>query len=77
MTDIEILEDAITTLGRMTIPVELAEQITIPIYNVRNNLILLLDAIHKKLDEEPVISAPQIVEADEVPLEEDEEIPGD
>lgn len=77
MTDIEILEDAITTLGRMTIPVELAEQITIPIYNVRSNLILLLDAIHKKLDEEPVISAPQIVEADEVPLEEDEEIPGE
>lgn len=77
MTDIEILEDAINTLGRMTIPVELAEQITIPVYNVRNNLIMLLDAIHKKLDEEPVISAPQVVEADAVPLEEDEEIPGD
>lgn len=77
MTDIEILEDAINTLGRMTIPVELAEQITIPVYNVRNNLIMLLDAIHKKLEEEPVISAPQVVEADEVPLEEDEEIPGD
>lgn len=77
MTDIEILEDAIRTLGSMAIPVDMAEQITIPVFNVRNNLIMLLDAINKKLNEEPEISDLKIVPAEDVPLEEDEEIPGE
>ena len=51
-TDIEIIEDAVKTLGNISIPVSLFSTIGIPIARVHGNLGILLEAVKKKIVEE-------------------------
>lgn len=60
MTDLELLDNAINTLGSIQLPVAYIQSATLPIYNVRQDLIALSDAIKKHAEgaapeEEPVL----------------------
>ena len=46
MTDVEILKNAVDVLGAINVPVGLLESIGAPIYQVRKNLKMLLDAVN-------------------------------
>ncbi len=48
MSDIELLQKCIKDLGTISIPTVLLEQIAIPIYNVRQNLIALRQSIEEQ-----------------------------
>lgn len=52
MTDIDLLKESVNTLGNIPIPAKLIESIGIPIYNVRSNLITLINAVTEKQAEE-------------------------
>ena len=45
MTDIEMLNNCINELARISVPVVLTEQIGIPVYNVRQDLIRLANSV--------------------------------
>lgn len=70
MTDLEILKKAITDLGAISVPNLLLEQIALPIYNVRQSLIGLLNAINKQQKEE----SSEDVEVISVDMDPEEEI---
>lgn len=53
MTDLELLQKCVTDLGNISIPAVLIEQIGIPVYNVRQNLIALVNAVKTKNSEQP------------------------
>lgn len=85
MTDLDILANAINTLGTISVPVELVERITMPIAKVRNDLTVLYQAIAqakanaKKVEEEAAAKAakaaveePQLAEEDFTPEEIDQ-----
>lgn len=48
MTDIEILTNCINEMARINIPAGLIEQIGLPIYNIREELINLANSIIEK-----------------------------
>ena len=52
MTDIEVLQKCINDLGQISIPASMIEQIGIPVYNVRQNLISLHLAVLDKIEED-------------------------
>lgn len=52
MTDIELLEQSITTLGSINVPIALIDQIGAPIYQVRKNLLSLLKAIQDNISKQ-------------------------
>ncbi len=52
MTDLELLQKCIAELGGISIPTVLIEQIGIPVYNVRQNLIALMNSVQKKSAEQ-------------------------
>lgn len=45
MTDIDILKDAVKVLGNIRVPVELFDSIGAPVYQVRQNLVALLQLV--------------------------------
>lgn len=51
MTDMEILKDAINTLGGLNVPIAMIDQFGSQVNRVRNNLIMLYQAIIKKQKE--------------------------
>lgn len=51
MTDLDLLQKSIQTLGAVSVPVGLTEQIGIPIYNVRADLITMFKSISAKIAE--------------------------
>lgn len=52
MTDIEILTNCINEMARINIPAGLIEQIGLPIYNIREELINLANSIIEKANKE-------------------------
>lgn len=50
-SDVEILDDAIVTLGNLLIPVSLTDELTTPINRVRKNLIVLIQTIQSNREE--------------------------
>lgn len=48
MTDLEILTNCINELARINVPMGLIEQVGIPVYNVRQELIGLANSIIEK-----------------------------
>ena len=52
MTDLELLQKCIAELGGISIPTVLIEQIGIPVYNVRQNLIALMNSVRTKSAEQ-------------------------
>lgn len=52
MTDLELLQKCIAELGSVSIPTVLIEQIGIPVYNVRQNLIALMNSVQMKSAEQ-------------------------
>lgn len=57
MTDIELLQKSIQELGMIHVPVGLMDNIGIPIYNVRGNLISLLKTVSKQEQPGPEVPA--------------------
>ena len=62
-TDVEVLNDAISTISKLMVPVDMTEHIGMPLNRVRNNLMALLEAIQNQQkqqaeehEEEPEIS---------------------
>ena len=59
MTDVELLKNSIDVLGAINVPVVLLEGIGAPIYQVRKNLMNLMDAINsnaqKAAEEQEVV----------------------
>lgn len=57
MSDLELLRNAIETLGAIRVPVGLIESIGVPIFQVRKNLSSLLEAViansQKNEEQEP------------------------
>ena len=51
MTDIEILTNCINELARINVPMGLIEQVGIPVYNVRQELINLANNIIEKANQ--------------------------
>lgn len=49
MTDLDIIKNSINTLGKISIPAEYVESIAIPIYNVRQELIILYNSVTDKI----------------------------
>ena len=45
MTDVELLKNSVDVLGAINVPVGLLESIGVPIYQVRKNLMKLLEAV--------------------------------
>lgn len=75
MTDIDILKDAVRTLGRINIPVELLETVAIPIYRVRSNIMALIKAVDEKLNSiKPEESSDPVIEIANEPEEPENEI---
>lgn len=65
MTDIELLKNSVDVLGAVNVPVGLLESIGAPIYQVRKNLMNLLEAIAnntKKADGEQPGEEPEVTE---------------
>jgi hypothetical protein len=52
MTDVDIIKNAVDVLGSIAIPVNLLESVGAPIYQVRKNLNILLNAIIEKTKQE-------------------------
>ena len=76
VSDIEILEDAISSLSGLSIPVDLVDSIGSTVLRVRNNLKVLLDAVHKATAQKIMLeSEPE--EAEPVPEAVAEEIIGE
>lgn len=50
MTDYEIIEDAVNTIGALSIPIALAENIGEQLIRVRRNLMILAQAIKKNAE---------------------------
>ena len=48
LTDIDILEDSIRSLGSISVPIEYMQAIAEPISRVRRNLMFLTEAIKQK-----------------------------
>lgn len=71
-TDVEVLKDAVETIGRLLIPVNQVEALGAPLNRVSNNLQALLEAIEQQQREK----AAQAVAAEE-PIIRFEEVPGD
>ncbi len=73
MTDIEMLKKCINELGRINVPTVLLEQIGIPIFNVRQNLITLFSSIETQrkpaVEEEPEIKIEPVAVPEETPAE--------
>lgn len=68
MTDIELLKNSVDVLGAINVPVGLLESIGVPIYQVRKNLVKLLEAVaanSKKADEEQPGEEPEVAEPTE------------
>lgn len=53
MTDTDIIKNAIDVLGAINVPVGLLNTIGAPIYQVRQNLQVLLKAVMEKEEEHP------------------------
>jgi hypothetical protein len=68
MTDIEILTNCINEMARINIPAGLIEQIGLPIYNIRQELINLANNIIEKANKAEKISKE---ENDDIKTEED------
>ena len=49
MTDLDIIKNSINTLGKINIPAEYVESIAIPVYNVRQELIMLYNSVTDKI----------------------------
>jgi hypothetical protein len=71
-TDIEIIEDAVQTLGSISIPVSLFKTVGIPVARVHANLEVLLEAVKKMAKEQQNKEEPSIEILDEEPVEETE-----
>jgi len=73
MSDLELLEKCIKDLGRINVPMALLEQIGIPIFNVRQNLMAILDSIETQrkpaVDEEPETKIEPVAVPEETPAE--------
>lgn len=50
MTDYEIIEDAVNTIGALSIPIALAENVSDQLVRVRRNLMILAQAIKKNAE---------------------------
>lgn len=48
MTDLEVIKNSVDVLGAISVPVGLLQSIGAPIYQVRQNLMLLLNALTEK-----------------------------
>ena len=66
MTDIEVLKDAIDSIGRINLPITMIDQIGAELNRVRNNLIILHDTITKQRNEEDANSESDTEEENEV-----------
>jgi hypothetical protein len=81
MTDIELLQNCIKELGLIDIPVGLLEKLGIPIYNVRQRLIALLNKVNKQVggeDTKPSNENSELMEEhNEEASDSDSAIPGD
>lgn len=77
MTDIDILKDAVNTLGNVNVPVSLFETIGEPVQHVRKNLIFLLNFVVSKQNEAAKAAEETDEPVEEVPVEEMEELPAE
>ena len=51
-SDVDVLFDAVNTLGGLMIPVDKTDELAMPIARVRRNLMFLLDAIREAKNKE-------------------------
>ena len=52
MNMIELFQECIRTLGNIYVPAALTEQISVPVYNVRQDLVSLVNQLNKPKEEE-------------------------
>ena len=64
MTDVEVIEDAIRTIGSLNVPMEHFETLGTPLNRVRNNLIVLIRSILEAQKQRQMAEAQQ--ESEEV-----------
>ena len=57
MTDLEIISRSLNDLANIKVPVELTEEIAIPLYNVSNRLKLLYNAIIENVQKQKEAAA--------------------
>lgn len=69
MSDIEILESVITDLNGISVPVNLTEQIGIPLYNANNKLKALYNAVIRQAREDAAEKAKETEETEDKPDE--------
>lgn len=75
MSDIELLQNVISTLDRIPVPAQYTEQIGIPIYNSSNLLKSLYNTVMKKIQEnENVKEEPEIEFGELKEVEENENV---